>query len=135
MGGSAGKTILVLSPSPKCGRFFKLWALKSVSPSDKWGYVEIGLGPFWIFFDAPSTLFDEAIGAAFSTEAGTLLGLPSGSAHRQSSRKRSVAPKVVCLVGVEWPFAQDHHFLILFRTTKEFEMLARLNGDAECASS
>ena len=35
--------------------FFSNLAPKSVRPSDKWGYVEIGLGPFWIFFAAPRT--------------------------------------------------------------------------------
>ena len=76
-------------PLPKMRAFFhsgevfretRLRAAQRVGSSDKWGYVEIELGPLWIFFAPPSTLF-EGPSARRSTEVGTLLGLPSASAH------------------------------------------------------
>jgi hypothetical protein len=43
--------------------------------------------------------------------------------------------QVVCLIGIKWPFAQDHLFPILFRTTKEFDLFVRSNSGAECTES
>jgi hypothetical protein len=42
---------------------------------------------------------------------------------------------VVCLIEAKWVFAQDHHFSILFWTTRKPEMPVRSSLDAECALS
>lgn len=59
---------------------------------------------------------------------------PAKSYPVKSCPAKSCPPRqVVCLIEAKWVFAQDHSLPILFRKTREPEMLVRSNS--ECAES